>query len=164
MWLMVAWDFVSGAFRAVAGFFSKRPVLIVYAAIAGAVLAGWLHYRDLRSDLAEVRAEAQATELLLEQQRSATDAAVTRAEELAEDFRGFQATIDELKVRDDEISEDTRRIRQRVEGLRLDRAIEADPALAGDVATREYGAARRMLDCATGADCAAAGEGAAGTP
>lgn len=156
---------IGNIFGGIVGFFVKYPIAILYTVLASLVLAAWLHYNGLRSDLREMRSEAESYRTQLEAQKGATDSAVRRAEELAKDFNDFQLTLDMLEAKDDEIRNETRRIRDRIAGLRLQQTVETDPVLAGDVATGEYGSSRRMLDCASGSTgaCGAAGTGSTGT-
>ena len=146
-------------------FFQKRPIMILYALLAVATVAFGLHYRGILKDVVQLRESNATLKTALEVQQGATDAAVSRAEEIASDLAQFGLTIEGLEEVGRNVRAENRRLRLRIDSLELSRLVDEQPEVAGDTATSEFNDALRLLECETDPDrigtCGAAGEDAA---
>lgn len=140
---------IAVAWTAVTGFFARRPLLVLYGLIAGAVLGFVLHYRALTRDIDDLEAKAIRADLLLTEQKAATDSAVKRAEEIATDYTDLTLVLQQLQEQGDDIRKENNQLRARIERLRLDVLVAEQPGVASVVATTEYNASRRLLECET---------------
>jgi septal ring factor EnvC (AmiA/AmiB activator) len=145
----IAWDYAMAALGAVVGFFRKRPMAILYTVLVVGTLLAWRHYDGLVEDLEQVEQKAAGLERDLTDQKQATDAAVTRAEEIKTDYNDLARVIQQLQADGDEIRTENSRLKRRIDGLRLEALVAEQPGLASVVASTEYNASQRLLECET---------------
>ena len=144
---MPIWLLTAGS--SVLGFFRKRPILILYAVLAAAGVAFYVHYMDLKSDVSLLRTDNATLKVALTTQKETTEAVKNRAEELAQSFIDFELTIETLEGVSRDIRNENRLLRQRLSDLELDTLVTEQPAEAERIASDEYNASVRLLECET---------------